>query len=45
MDIDVSIFNPDGTQVYDAKREGEDKFMLKADKDGTYKFCFGNTVC
>lgn len=45
LDIDVSIFNPDGTQVYNAKREGEDKFMLKADKDGTYKFCFSNVVC
>lgn len=44
LDIDVSIFNPDSTQVYNAKREGEDKFMLKADKDGMYKFCFSNSV-
>lgn len=44
LDIDVAIFNPDNTQVYNAKREGEDKFMLKADKDGTYKFCFSNSV-
>lgn len=44
MDIDVTIFNPDDHQVYNAKREGEDKFQLKADKDGTYRFCFGNTV-
>lgn len=44
MDIDVTIYNPDDKQVYNAKREGEDKFMLKAEKDGTYRFCFGNTV-
>lgn len=44
MDIDVSIFNPEDKQVYNVKREGEDKFMIKADKDGTYRFCFGNTV-
>lgn len=44
LDIDVTIFNPDGTQVYNAKREGEDKFSLKADRDGTYKFCFSNTM-
>lgn len=44
QDIDVGIFNPDGKQVYNARREGEDKFMLKADKDGTYKFCFSNSV-
>lgn len=44
LDIDVSIFNPDGTQVYNVHREGEDRFSIKADKDGTYKFCFGNTV-
>lgn len=44
LDIDVTIFNPDGNRVYNAKHEGEDKFMLKADKDGTYKFCFSNAV-
>lgn len=44
MDIDVSIFNPEDHQVYNVKREGEDKFQLKADHDGTYRFCFGNTV-
>lgn len=44
MDIDVSIFNPEDHQVYNVKREGEDKFQLKADHDGTYRFCFGNTM-
>jgi len=45
LDIDVSIFSPDAKQVYNAQREGEGKFMLKAEKDGTYKFCFSNKVC
>lgn len=44
MDIDVRIYNPAEKQVYNAIREGEDKFMLKADMDGTYRFCFSNTV-
>lgn len=44
MDIDVSIYNPEDHQVYNVKREGEDKFQLKADRDGTYRFCFGNTM-
>lgn len=44
MEVDVSIFNPDEKQVYNVKREGDDKFQLKADKDGTYRFCFSNTV-
>ncbi|PXF49435.1 Transmembrane emp24 domain-containing protein A [Gracilariopsis chorda] len=44
MDIDVRIYAPDGTQIYNAKREGEDKFMLKADRDGTYRFCFSNKM-
>lgn len=44
MDVDVTIFNPDDKQVYNVRREGDDKFQLKADKDGTYRFCFGNTV-
>ena len=44
MDIDVTIFDPKEKQVYTARKEGEDKFMLKADMDGSYKFCFGNTV-
>lgn len=44
MDIDVRIYAPDDTQIYNAKREGEDKFMLKADRDGTYRFCFSNKV-
>lgn len=44
MDIDVAIYDPQDKQVYNAKREGEDKFMLKADRDGTYRFCFANTV-
>lgn len=43
-DIDVYVFNPHDRQVYSARKEGEDKFLIKADMDGTYKLCFSNTV-
>ena len=43
-DIDVQIYNPRGKVVYNVKRDGEGKFMLKAESDGTYKFCFSNKV-
>ncbi len=44
MDIDVQIFNPRNQVIFNAKRDGEGKFQMKADSDGTYKFCFGNKV-
>ncbi len=44
MDIDVQIFNPRKNVIFNAKRDGEGKFSLKADQDGTYKFCFSNKV-
>lgn len=44
MDIDVQIFNPRKNVIFNAKRDGEGKFALKADQDGTYKFCFSNKV-
>lgn len=44
MDIDVQIYNPRGNVIYNAKRDGEGKFSLKADQDGTYKFCFSNKM-
>lgn len=44
LDIDVQVFNPRGSVVYNAKRDGEGKFSLKAESDGTYKFCFSNKV-
>lgn len=44
MDIDVQIFNPRGNVIYNAKRDGEGKFQMKADSDGTYKFCFSNKM-
>lgn len=45
LDIDVQVFDPESRLVFNAKREGEGKFRLRADKDGTYKFCFSNKVC
>lgn len=44
LDIDVVVLQPGGRQVYTAVREGEGKFMIRADKDGTYKFCFSNKM-
>jgi p24 family protein beta-1 len=44
LDIDVSVTQPDGHQIYTANREGEGKFMIRAERDGTYKFCFSNKM-
>jgi p24 family protein beta-1 len=44
LDIDVTVWTPDGHEVYTAAREGEGKFMIKAEHDGTYKFCFSNKM-
>jgi hypothetical protein len=44
LDIDVRIFRPDGIEVYTANREGEGKFYIRAERDGTYKFCFSNKM-
>jgi p24 family protein beta-1 len=44
LDIDVFVWAPDGRQLYAANHEGEGKFMIRADKDGTYKFCFSNKM-
>lgn len=44
MDIDVVIHNPRGQVIYNAKRDGEGKFSMKADTDGTFKFCFSNKM-
>lgn len=44
QDIDVQVWTPDGHEVYTANREGEGKFQIRADRDGTYKFCFSNQM-
>ena len=43
-DIDVFIFDPHDHQVYSASREGQDKFSIRAEMDGTYRLCFSNAV-
>jgi protein ERP2 len=44
LDVDVAVWSPDGRQVYAANREGEGRFMIRADRDGTYKVCFSNKM-
>jgi p24 family protein beta-1 len=44
LDIDVGVWTPDGHEIYSAAREGDGKFMIKAETDGTYKFCFSNKM-
>lgn len=44
MDIDVQIFNPRNNVIFNAKRDGEGKFQMKADSDGTFRFCFSNKM-
>lgn len=44
LDIDVTVHSPDGHEVYTAHREGDGKFMIKSDRDGTYKICFSNKM-
>jgi hypothetical protein len=44
LDIDVFVWAPDGRQLYAVNHEGEGHFTIRADKDGTYKFCFSNKM-
>lgn len=44
LDIDVSVWSPEGQEVYTANKEGDGKFMIKASRDGTYKVCFSNKM-
>lgn len=44
LDIDVKVYEPSGHEVFTAVREGEGKFSIRAEKDGTYRFCFSNQM-
>jgi p24 family protein beta-1 len=44
LDVDVFVWAPDGRQLYAANHEGEGNFAIRADRDGTYKFCFSNKM-
>lgn len=44
MDIDMRVYNPKSQVVFEALREGEGKFTIPADADGSYKLCFSNKM-
>jgi len=44
MDIDVRVYNPKSVMVYEALREGEGKFTIPTNEDGSYKLCFSNKM-
>lgn len=44
LDIDVKVYEPSGMEVFTAMREGDGKFTIRAEKDGTYRFCFSNQM-
>lgn len=44
MDIDMRVYNPKSLLVFEAIREGEGKFTIPADADGSYKLCFSNKM-
>lgn len=44
MDIDMRVYNPKSLVVFEALREGEGKFTIPADADGSYKLCFSNKM-
>ncbi|KAJ8680870.1 hypothetical protein QAD02_016657 [Eretmocerus hayati] len=41
--IDVEIFGPDNSKIYDCKQESSGKFAFAATSDGEYRYCFSNT--
>jgi len=44
LDIDVTIFGPDGKIIYQAQRESNGRNTFSADAPGVYKYCFGNKM-
>lgn len=43
-DIDVSIYDPDGNQIYQDPKASSGKYTIEANKDGHYKYCFSNKM-
>ncbi|KAL6047846.1 Transmembrane emp24 domain-containing protein 2 [Balamuthia mandrillaris] len=43
-DIDFTVTDPVGENLFKADRETEGKFAFAANKEGTYSFCFSNRM-
>lgn len=44
LDIDVTIFDPDGAQIHHEPKASSGKYTIEANKDGHYKYCFSNKM-
>lgn len=44
LDIDVTIFDPDGSQIHHEPKASSGKYTIEASKDGHYKYCFSNKM-
>lgn len=44
LDIDVSIFDPDGNMIHQEPKASSGKYTIEANKDGAYKYCFSNKM-
>eukprot|EP00163_Fabomonas_tropica_P024617 TRINITY_DN4243_c0_g1_i2.p1 TRINITY_DN4243_c0_g1~~TRINITY_DN4243_c0_g1_i2.p1 ORF type:complete len:199 (-),score=57.39 TRINITY_DN4243_c0_g1_i2:123-719(-) len=44
LDIDVTIYEPDGRLIFEATRESEGKFAYVSSTSGLFKFCFSNEM-
>jgi len=44
LDINIKVYNPDNTIVYEQERQIEGSFSFVAVQQGIFKFCFGNTM-
>lgn len=44
LDIDVTIFDPDGNMIHQEPKASSGKYTIEASKDGPYKYCFSNKM-
>lgn len=44
LDIDISIYDPDGRMIHQEPKTSSGKYTIEADKDGPYKYCFSNKM-
>lgn len=44
LDIDMSIYDPDGNMIHQESKASSGKYTIEANKDGPYKYCFSNKM-